>query len=93
MDICYHDPCDSLTPEQDNAPPGLHDALEATGYDLYGNLNTYAFDVNADAIATAVVTFAYDTSTVNGTATAASAKVSAEAAGTGNLDIYGHARS
>ena len=44
----------------------MHDALEATGYDLYGNLNTYAFDVNADAIATAVLTFAYDTSTVNG---------------------------
>ena len=93
MDICYHDPCDSLTPEQDNAPPGLHDALEATGYDLYGNLNTYAFDVNADAIATAVVTFAHDTSTVGGTAGAASAKVSAEAAGTGNLDIHGHVRS
>ena len=66
MDICYHDPCDSLTPEADGAPVGLHDALEATGYDLYGNLNTYALDVNADAIATSVLTFAYDTSTVNG---------------------------
>ena len=66
MDVCYHDPCDSLTPEQDNAPPGVHDALAATGYQLYGNLNTYAFDVNADAIATAVLTLAHDTSTVNG---------------------------
>ena len=66
MDVCYHDPCDSLTPEQDGAPAGVHDALAATGYDLYGNLNTYAFDVNADATATAIVTFAYDTSTVNG---------------------------
>lgn len=92
MDVCYHDPCDSLTPEQDNAPPGVHDALAATGYQLYGNLNTYAFDVNADAIATAVLTLAHDTSTVNGAAGAATVKVSAEAAGKGNLDIHGHAR-
>jgi len=66
MDPCYHSACDSLTPEQDGAPPGVHDALEASGYRLRGNLNTYAFDVNADAVATAIVTFAYDTSTVNG---------------------------
>jgi len=92
MDVCYHDPCDSLTPEQDNAPPGVHDALAATGYQLYGNLNTYAFDVNADAVATAVVTFAHDTSTVKGDAGAASVRVSAAAAGTGSLDIHGHAR-
>ena len=69
MDICYHDPCDSLTPEKDNAPAGLHDALKATGYKLEGNLNTYAFDVNADAVATAVLTFGYDTSAVNGEVT------------------------
>ena len=75
MDICYHDPCDSLTPEQDDAPPGLHDALVASGYTLYGNLNTYAFDVNADAIGTAVATFAFDTSTVNGDGGMADAKV------------------
>jgi Zn-dependent M28 family amino/carboxypeptidase len=75
MDICYHDPCDSLTPEQDDAPPGLHDALVASGYTLYGNLNTYAFDVNADAIGTAVATFAFDTSTVNGDGGMAGAKV------------------
>jgi hypothetical protein len=74
------------------ADRGEATALEATGYDLYGNLNTYAFDVNADAVATAVVTFAHDTSTVNGVAGAASGKVSAEAAGTGNLDVHGHAR-
>jgi len=48
--------------------------------------------VNADAAATAVVTFAHDTSTVNGAAAAASVKVSADAAGTGNHDIHGHAR-
>jgi hypothetical protein len=48
--------------------------------------------VNADAVATAVVTFAHDTSTVNGDAGAVSVKVSAEATGTGNRDIHGHAR-
>ena len=89
MDVCYHDPCDSLRPEQDNAPPGVHDALAATGYQLYGNLNTYAFDVNADAVATAVVTFAYDTSTVNGDAgvTTTAAKV----AGAAGTDVHGNA--
>ena len=56
-------------PEKDNAPAGLHDALKATGYKLEGNLNTYAFDVNADAVATAVLTFGYDTSAVNGEVT------------------------
>jgi Zn-dependent M28 family amino/carboxypeptidase len=66
MDPCYHSSCDSLTPEQDGAPVGVHDALEASGYRLRGNLNTYAFDLNADAAATAIVTFAYDTSAVNG---------------------------
>ena len=33
---------------------------------LVGNINMHALDVNSDAIATAVLTFAYDTSTVNG---------------------------
>jgi Zn-dependent M28 family amino/carboxypeptidase len=62
-DPCYHAPCDNLTGEgQDEA---LYDQLEAD-YDLVGNINTEALDVNSDAIATAVITFAYDTSTVNG---------------------------
>jgi aminopeptidase Y len=34
--------------------------------DTRSNLNLTALDVNADAIATAVITFAFDTSTVNG---------------------------
>ena len=34
--------------------------------DNRSNLNLFALDVNADAIATAVITFALDTSTVNG---------------------------
>ncbi len=62
-DPCYHAPCDNLTGEfQDVA---LYDALAATGYDLVGNVNTFALDINSDAVATAIITFAFDTSTVN----------------------------
>lgn len=64
-DPCYHEPCDNLTGEgQDVA---LYDQLRED-YDLIGNVNVHALDVNSDAIATAVLTFAYDTSTVNGEA-------------------------
>ncbi|WP_104105363.1 M28 family metallopeptidase [Nocardioides sp. 616] len=62
-DPCYHQPCDNLTGEgQDDA---LYDELRED-YRLVGNINVHALDVNADAIATAVLTFAYDTSAVNG---------------------------
>jgi hypothetical protein len=37
-------------------------AALAERYDFFGNVNTYALDTNADAIAAAVITFAYDTS-------------------------------
>jgi Zn-dependent M28 family amino/carboxypeptidase len=62
-DPCYHAPCDNLTGEGQNV--ALYDQLRAD-YDLVGNVNVFALDVNADALATAVITFAYDTSTVNG---------------------------
>jgi Zn-dependent M28 family amino/carboxypeptidase len=62
-DPCYHDFCDNL--RGDGQDEALYDALELD-YDLVGNLNLHAFDVNADAVATAVITFAFDTSTVNG---------------------------
>ncbi|PZF80326.1 M28 family metallopeptidase [Jiangella anatolica] len=63
FDPCYHSACDNLTGEgQDEA---VYDALAAE-YDLVGNVNTEALDINADVIGSAVVTFAYDTSTVNG---------------------------
>ncbi|KGN40678.1 aminopeptidase Y [Knoellia aerolata DSM 18566] len=62
-DPCYHQFCDNLTGEGQDA--ALYAALEAD-YDLVGNVNTEALDVNADAIATAVITFAFDTSSVNG---------------------------
>ena len=42
----------------------MYDALRSD-YNLIGNVNTLALDVNADALAAAVITFAFDTSTVN----------------------------
>jgi Zn-dependent M28 family amino/carboxypeptidase len=63
FDPCYHDPCDSVSPVTDGADPDLYAELRRQ-YRLFGNVNTYALDVNADAIATAVATFAYDTSTL-----------------------------
>jgi len=62
-DPCYHQPCDNLTGAGQNT--ALYDQLRAD-YTLIGNINVHALDVNSDAIATAVLTFAYDTSTVNG---------------------------
>ncbi len=62
-DPCYHQPCDNLTGAGQNT--ALYDQLRAD-YTLLGNINVHALDVNSDAIATAVLTFAYDTSTVNG---------------------------
>ncbi len=61
-DPCYHAYCDNLTGDgQDEA---LYDALEED-YDLIGNINTFALDVNSDAVAAAIITFAFDTSSVN----------------------------
>src|SRR6478752_611609 len=62
-DPCYHQACDNLTGAGQNI--ALYDQLRAD-YTLIGNINVHALDVNSDAIATAVLTFAYDTSTVNG---------------------------
>ena len=85
-DPCYHDPCDSLTPEQDGAPAGVYEALKASGYRLYGNVNRYALDVNSDAMATAIITFAFDTSMIPGAASIAGLRT-ADAA----VDARGHA--
>ena len=62
-DPCYHSFCDNL--RGDGQPAALYDQLRED-YELVGNVNTFALDVNADAVATAVITFAFDTSTVNG---------------------------
>jgi hypothetical protein len=62
-DPCYHQACDSFTPERDGADAALYRQLRRE-YRLIGNVNTFALDTNADAVATAVATFAYDTSTI-----------------------------
>jgi Zn-dependent M28 family amino/carboxypeptidase len=60
-DPCYHQFCDNLRGDGQNV--ALYDALRED-YVLTGNVNNFAFDVNADAVATAVLTFAFDTSTL-----------------------------
>jgi Zn-dependent M28 family amino/carboxypeptidase len=62
FDPCYHQFCDNLTGEGQNAAVY---ALLAEDYELIGNINVHALDVNADAIAAAVLSLAYDSSAVN----------------------------
>jgi Zn-dependent M28 family amino/carboxypeptidase len=63
LDPCYHSFCDNLRGDGQNA--ALYAQLEED-YDLVGNINTHALDVNSDVIAATTLTFAFDTSTVNG---------------------------
>jgi hypothetical protein len=85
-DPCYHAPCDSLTPERNGADAELYRQLRRE-YKLFGNVNTFAFDTNADAVATAVATFAYDTSTIPPRVPPATA--AARAAGAAGQDAHG----
>jgi Zn-dependent M28 family amino/carboxypeptidase len=78
-DPCYHEACDSLTPERDGADPAVYAQLRRE-YRLFGNVNTFALDTNADAVATAVATFAQDTSSIPPRAPAAASARSAAAA-------------
>lgn len=64
-DPCYHAFCDNLRGDGQNV--ALYNQLRED-YELVGNVNVHALDVNSDAIATSVLTFAYDTSTVNAVA-------------------------
>ncbi|GFJ94868.1 aminopeptidase [Phytohabitans rumicis] len=80
-DPCYHQKCDSLTPERDGADAALYRQLRRE-YRLFGNVNTFAIDTNADAVATAVATFANDTSTIPPRVVATTAARSAPAATT-----------
>ncbi|MFC0534050.1 M28 family peptidase [Phytohabitans kaempferiae] len=77
-DPCYHDPCDSLTPERNGADAELYRQLRRE-YKLLGNVNTFALETNSDAIATAVATFAYDTSAIPPRTAAASARTAVAA--------------
>lgn len=64
-DPCYHSACDGLTTT--GGDQALYKALDkAYKQRLEGNINRIALDVNSDALAAAVITFAFDTSTVNG---------------------------
>ncbi|NHC12500.1 M20/M25/M40 family metallo-hydrolase [Motilibacter deserti] len=66
-DPCYHQACDSFTPTADGADAALYAQLAtAYGPQLVGNVNTYALDTSADAIAHAAATYAYSTESVNG---------------------------
>jgi Zn-dependent M28 family amino/carboxypeptidase len=62
-DPCYHDPCDSFTPVRDGGDPDVYRQLDRI-YPLIGNINLRPFDLNADAMATAVITYAFDTSSI-----------------------------
>ena len=52
-DPCYHEPCDSLFPVRNGADAALYAELDRQ-YDMLGNLNLEALDVNSDAMATAI---------------------------------------
>jgi Zn-dependent M28 family amino/carboxypeptidase len=65
LDPCYHQFCDNLRGDGHNA--ALFAQL-AQDYELVGNVNVDALDVNSDAIAASVLTFAYDSSSVNAVA-------------------------
>jgi Zn-dependent M28 family amino/carboxypeptidase len=66
-DPCYHQACDSFSPLADGGDVDVYSALQgAYGSRLVGNVNTFALDTSADAIAHAVATYSYSTQTVNG---------------------------
>ena len=66
-DPCYHQACDSFSPLADGADTAVYSALQgAYGSRLVGNVNTFALDTSADAIAHAVATYGYSTQSVNG---------------------------
>ena len=66
-DPCYHQACDSLDQNfgTDTAKASLYDDL-ASVYKLEGNVNLEAIEEMSDAVAHAVLTYAFDTSSVTG---------------------------
>jgi Zn-dependent M28 family amino/carboxypeptidase len=89
-DPCYHAPCDDLDPVGKGGDPALYAQLDQRNR-LFGNVNKFALDVNSDAVATAVITFAFDTSTLPPRAPAAAR--SAGAASGGGVTAAGRALS
>jgi Zn-dependent M28 family amino/carboxypeptidase len=69
-DPCYHETCDSSTPVADGGDREVYAELFEEN-DLDGNIAPEALDTNADAIAHAAITYAYNTSSVNRAANAA----------------------
>jgi Zn-dependent M28 family amino/carboxypeptidase len=65
LDPCYHQACDSMSPVADGADGSLYRRLRRDN-GLEGNISTEVLDTNADAIAHAVMTYAFDTSSVTG---------------------------
>lgn len=72
LDPCYHQACDSLNPVRDGADKDIYRQLSKR-CSLYGNINRTAMDINSDAVAAAVMTFALDTSAVEAEQDAAAA--------------------
>lgn len=56
-DPCYHQNCDSMTPVADGGDPEAYSTLK-TENNLVGNVAPFALNVNSDAIAHAIATFA-----------------------------------
>jgi Zn-dependent M28 family amino/carboxypeptidase len=65
LDPCYHQACDSMSPVADGADGSLYRRLRRDN-GLEGNISTEVLETNADAIAHAVMTYAFDTSSVTG---------------------------
>jgi Zn-dependent M28 family amino/carboxypeptidase len=63
-DPCYHKACDNL--RGDGQPAEYTQLKQAYGRQLKGNLNLFALDTSADAIAHATATYARSTESVNG---------------------------
>lgn len=88
-DPCYHQLCDNLTGEgQDEA---LYKELaRSMKHRLTGNVNRTALDVNSDALASAVITFAFDTSILTADDGSAGATGGSSTPGGGFLHDHGH---
>jgi Zn-dependent M28 family amino/carboxypeptidase len=66
-DPCYHQFCDAIDQDfgSDTEKAAVYDQLQAV-YKMAGNVNLEALDEMSDAVAHAVITYAFDTSSVTG---------------------------